>query len=200
MAISFYEASVANYLQTLGAVTGFLEKGLGHCREKGIDPESIVATRLAPDMLPFAFQIHSVVHHSQNALEAMKTGIFHPPGPKEPHSYAQLQGLVSGALETMKKKTPEEVNALEKNDIVFEMRNMKMPFTATGFLFSFSLPNFYFHSATAYDILRAKGAPLGKRDFMGSLRDEGVRGCLERSRTRKSCHPASIACHAGDAR
>jgi hypothetical protein len=45
-----------------------------------------------------------------------------------------------------------------------------MPFTAVGFLLSFSLPNFYFHSTTAYDILRSKGAPLGKRDFMGALR------------------------------
>ena len=39
-----------------------------------------------------------------------------------------------------------------------------------GFLQSFSLPNFYFHAATAYDILRSKGVPLGKRDFMGPLR------------------------------
>jgi len=41
---------------------------------------------------------------------------------------------------------------------------------AEGFILSFSLPNFYFHSATAYDILRMKGVPLGKRDFMGQMR------------------------------
>ena len=34
---------------------------------------------------------------------------------------------------------------------------------------SFSLPNFYFHATTAYDILRTNGVPLGKRDFMGRL-------------------------------
>ena len=44
-----------------------------------------------------------------------------------------------------------------------------MLFTAEGFLMSFSLPNFFFHSTTAYDILRHKGAPLGKRDFIGRL-------------------------------
>jgi hypothetical protein len=48
-----------------------------------------------------------------------------------------------------------------------------MPFTAEGFLLSFSLPNFYFHATTAYDILRTKGAPLGKRDFLGALRMKG---------------------------
>jgi uncharacterized protein len=33
----------------------------------------------------------------------------------------------------------------------------------------FSLPNFYFHATTAYDILRACGVPLGKRDFIGMI-------------------------------
>jgi hypothetical protein len=46
-------------------------------------------------------------------------------------------------------------------------------FTAEGFLMSFSLPNLNFHAATAYDILRLKGAPLGKRDFMGAIRLKG---------------------------
>ena len=32
----------------------------------------------------------------------------------------------------------------------------------------FSLPNFYFHATTAYDILRHNGVELGKRDFMGA--------------------------------
>lgn len=170
MAISFYDASVANYVQTLSAMTGVLDKGLGHCRETSIDPETIVETRLAPDMLPFSFQIHSVAHHSLGAIEGIRNGVFRPPGPKEPHSYAQLQGVVADALAALKKLTPAEVNGLESNDVVFEMRGMQMPFTAVGFLQSFSLPNFYFHATTAYDILRSKGAKLGKRDFMGALR------------------------------
>ena len=29
---------------------------------------------------------------------------------------------------------------------------------------------FFFHTTTAYDILRHKGAPIGKRDFMGKLK------------------------------
>jgi Domain of unknown function (DUF1993) len=49
-------------------------------------------------------------------------------------------------------------------------RDFKMPFVAEGFLLSFSLPNFHFHATTAYDILRSKGVPLGKRDYLGQLR------------------------------
>ena len=51
--------------------------------------------------------------------------------------------------------------------------NLKLPFTAENFLLSFSLPNFYFHATTAYDILRHKGVPIGKRDFMGRMRMKG---------------------------
>ncbi len=170
MAITFYEASVATYLQTLNALSGVLAKGLKHCEEKGIDPASVVETKLAPDMLPFAFQVQSAVHHSKHALDAMKNGVFTPPAQTPALSYAQWQGEVAAAIEALKKVTPEEANALEKNDVVFEFRSMKMPFTAPGFLFSFSLPNFFFHATTAYDILRSKGVPLGKRDFMGALR------------------------------
>jgi hypothetical protein len=170
MGIPFYDVSVGNYAQILGALTGVLEKGLKHCKEKDIDPESIVTTQLAPDMLPFSFQIHSVAHHSLGALEAMKSGVFRPPGEKAPHSYAQLQGVVADTLASLKKLSADDVSALESKDVVFEFRSMKMPFTATGFLLSFSLPNFFFHATTAYDILRSKGVPLGKRDFMGALR------------------------------
>ena len=79
MAISLHEASVANYLQELRAVSGFLERGFAHFRENGIDPEQIVETRFYPDMLPFRFQIQSVVHHSVGAIEGVRNGIFRPP-------------------------------------------------------------------------------------------------------------------------
>ena len=62
------------------------------------------------------------------------------------------------------------MNALEGKDVTFQFKDFKLPFTAENFLLSFSLPNFYFHATTAYDILRHKGVPLGKRDFTGKLR------------------------------
>lgn len=169
MALSLYDASVANYLQTLGAVSGFLEKGLAHFREKGIDPETIVEARLAPDMQPLRFQIVSVAQHSRGAIEGVRDGVFTPPSSKTSHDFAGLQGLVAQTREALSAWTPEAVNALGGKDIVFAIGDRKLPFTAEGFLMSFSLPNFYFHATTAYDILRTNGVPIGKRDFMGRL-------------------------------
>jgi uncharacterized protein len=170
MAISLYDISVASYLQTLGAVSGYLDRGLAHCRDNNIDPEEIVETRLYGDMLPFRFQLISVAHHSLGAIEGVKKGTFGPPSEARPLTYVELQGLVAGARESLAKLTEDEVNALEGGEVTFQIRDFKMPFTAENFLMSFSMPNFYFHAATAYDILRSKGVPLGKRDFMGQLR------------------------------
>ena len=167
MAFSLYDATVANYLQTLGAVGGFLEKSLTHFRDKGIDPAEIVETRLAPDMLPLRFQIVSVAHHSRGAIEATKSGVFAPTTGKPDLDYAALQAMVTEARNELSALTPEAVNALAGRDVIFKLGDRALPFTAEGFLMSFSLPNFFFHATTAYDILRHTGAPLGKRDFMG---------------------------------
>jgi len=170
MAFSLYDASVANYLQILGGVSGFLERGLVYFREQNIDPETIVEARLAPDMLPLRFQIISVAQHSRGAIEAAQSGEFRPPSFKAPYDYAGLQGLVAQTREALEGWTPDAVNALGGRDVVFLLGDHKLPFTTEGFLMSFSLPNFYFHATTAYDILRTNGVPLGKRDFMGRLK------------------------------
>jgi hypothetical protein len=170
MATSLYDLSVASYLQTLGAVSGFLEKGLKHLEANGTDPDGIVETRLYGDMLPFRFQIVSVCHHSLGAIEGAKTGLFAPPSDMAPHGYKALQQKVADTTAALKALTPDEVNALSGKDMAFQLGSMKMPFTVDNFVMSFSLPNFYFHATTAYDILRMQGAPLGKRDFMGPMR------------------------------
>jgi hypothetical protein len=173
MAFSLYDATVANYLQTLGAVGGFLEKSLTHFRERGIDPAEIVETRLAPDMLPFRFQIVAVAQHSRVAMQAAKNGVFAPPSGIPDLDYAALQALVTQARNELSALTPKAVNALAGGDVTFKLGDRALPFTTADFLMSFSLPNFFFHATTAYDILRHKGAPLGKSDFMGRMRLKG---------------------------
>jgi uncharacterized protein len=170
MAISLYDSSVACFLQTLGGVEGFLGRGLAHCKEKNIDPNEIVETRLFPDMLPFRYQVLAVAGHSIGAIRGVKQGLFSPATEMPPLDYAGLQKVITDAREALQQFAPADVEALEGKDVLFQIRDIKMPFKAEGFLLSFSLPNFHFHATTAYDILRMKGVPLGKRDYMGKLR------------------------------
>jgi uncharacterized protein len=170
MATSLYDLSVSGYVQTVAAAGKFMEKGLAYCTEQQIDPESIVETRLYPDMLPFRFQIESIVHHSVDALAGLRGGEFFLVGEHRPQSYRELQASLQSALEQLQKLTREEVDALEGGEVFFRMGEHKVRFKAVDFVLSFSLPNFHFHATTAYDILRSKGVPLGKRDYMGRLR------------------------------
>ena len=171
MAVSLYDLSVANYLQTLGGVEGFLAKGLTHFQASKTDPNSILDERLHADMLPFKFQVWATAHHSLGAIKGVKEGVFGPPAAIPPTmDYAGLQKAVTDAREALQQVKPAEVDAVQGKDMTFQLPTMKIPFTAENFLLSFSLPNFYFHATTAYDILRHKGVPLGKRDFLGRMR------------------------------
>ena len=169
MTISLYDVSVASFLRMLGAVSGFLDKGLAHCEANGIDPATLVETQLKDDMLPFMFQVVSVAHHTRGAIAGAKAGVFSPSSGIGTLDYAGLQKLVADARSALQAMTPDEINALEGRDMVFQLGERQMPFTVPAFLMSFSIPNLHFHATTAYDILRQAGVPLGKRDYLGAL-------------------------------
>lgn len=170
MAIPLSDVSLTSFLQVLGGVAGFLDKGKAHCEAKGIDLATVVETRLQPDMLPFRFQVISVAHHSLGAIEGVQKGLFQPPSGVANQDYAALQNIIADARAKLQKVDKASIDKLEGKDVVFQLGDRKMPFTAEGFLMSFSLPNLHFHATTAYDILRMTGAPIGKRDYMGQMR------------------------------
>ena len=170
MATSLYDLSVACFLETLCGVDGFLARGLSHFTDNGVEPNEVVETRLFHDMLPFRFQVQAVAHHSLGAIHGIQRGLFEPPKNLGALDYRGLQKLVADTRDALQKLTPAEVNALEGRDVVFQIGNFKLPFTSEGFVLSFSLPNLHFHAATAYDILRMRGVPIGKRDFLPQMR------------------------------
>jgi hypothetical protein len=170
VSISFYEASVGSYLQELGAVAGVLEKGASHASEAGLDLQEIVMTRLHDDMMPFHFQVVSVAHHSWGAMQGLQKGRFNPPSFDLDKDYAGLQALVAEARDGLAGLDESEVEALGEKSMIFKLGKNELPFSNQNFLLSFSLPNFYFHATTTYDILRMLGTPLGKMDFMGQMK------------------------------
>jgi hypothetical protein len=174
MAISLYDATVAAYLQITRAASGWLGKGLAHCGQTGADPEELTGARLYPDMMPLAFQIELVNHHSLPAIEGCKTGVFKPPPLTfSTLNYAGLQKMIADTIAGLEGIAAGEVNMLEGRDVVFVAGDRKVSYTIEDFLLSFSAPNFYFHATTAYDILRSMGVKIGKRDFLGTPRMKG---------------------------
>ncbi len=174
MAISLYDASVLSYLQILDAMQGVLKKGLDWSRDRDADPEELAEARLYEDMRPLRFQVQQAVFHSARALAAMRSGVLTFASERPQHDYAGLQALVAQAAADLRALDPAEVNGWEGKEVAFRVpgRDDRL-FTAEGFLLSFSLPNFHFHASTAYGVLRMRGVPLGKLDFMGALRLKG---------------------------
>jgi hypothetical protein len=170
MATSLYDLSAASYLQTVGAVAGFLDRAAKHCAEMGFDPDRFVSERLFVDMAPFNFHVEVIPHHSVSALEAVKTGVFAPPGLVWPKSFVELRAMIAQAETDLKAFTPDEVNGWSGKELDLQIGPRRLAFTAETFILSFSLPNFHFHASMAYAILRTNGVPIGKRDYEGQLR------------------------------
>ena len=159
MTTSLYSLSVESYLQTLGALDRVMTKGATHYSDNGKNPDDILSLRMVDNMMNFKFQVLSVIGQSVGTIESLRSGVFSPPGKSDPTTYAELKAIEA-----------DDVNSMAGADVVFELGETKIPFVAEDFVLSFSLPNLYFHAATAYDLLRKEGVPLGKRDFLGSLK------------------------------
>lgn len=170
MVTSLYDLSVPTFLQTVRAVGGFLDRTHTYCAATGIDPDGMVHARLFDDMAPFHFQIEAAWHHAVWGLEAARTGIFDPPALVGPVPFADLRAMMAKAEAALTAYTPAEVNAWAGRDLDLRIGPRRLAFTPETLILSFSLPNFHFHAVTAYDILRARGVPLGKRDYEGRLR------------------------------
>ena len=168
--IPFHDVSIAVYAQSLPGVCATMDKAKAYFAEKGIDPEAVVQFSLFPDMKAFDFQIRSVVHHSLGAIEGMRSGRFAPPPPSPPLTWDALRERVAEALAQVEAVAPDELDALSRREVLFEAGGRRRLFTAAEFVLSFSIPNLHFHAATAYDILRLKGVPLGKLDYLGMPR------------------------------
>ncbi len=170
MNLSLYAATIPSYIQVVGAVAGLLSKAEAFCQEKGIAPEEIIQAHLAPDMLPFTYQVKSTAVHSMGAIEGVRKGSFSPDMTTPPADFAGLKALLDRTQASLQALDPAEIDAFVGRDARFTFGERNIDFTAENFLLSFSQPNFYFHATTAYDILRWKGVALSKRDFIGRLR------------------------------
>ena len=170
MPFSLYEAVVPSNLQILGAIDALLDKAEAFCVEHGRAASDLIDGRLAPDMLPFGYQVKSCAAHSVGGIEGVRAGTFSPDMSPWPTEFAGLHGVIQAAIAQLNEIDLDAFEALAENDTQFAFGETRLPFTGANFLLSFAQPNFYFHATTAYAILRVQGVKLGKRDFLGMPR------------------------------
>ena len=170
MAVSLHTATVLFYEQMLGTVAHLLDAGEAFCQDHSIAPADLLQARIADDMLPFAYQVKSTVVHSLGAIEGVRRGSFSPDMTTPPDSFEGLGTRVSAARAALAAIDPAEIERFVGRDMAFVMGKRRIAFAAEDFLLTFSQPNLAFHASMTYAILRARGVPLGKRDFIGQMR------------------------------
>lgn len=167
MSISLYKASVPIFIQFLNSLSGVLDKGAAFAEARKIDPAVLTGLRVYPDMQPLAWQVRSTTTHAVRAC-ALIAGVPQPDFGDTQTTIPELKDRIAKAIDFLKTVKPDQMNGNEDKEIVLNFGTREFKFTGLSFLLNFSLPNFYFHATTAYDILRQCGVEIGKRDFMGT--------------------------------
>lgn len=166
MSYSIYDIAVSRGIQVLDLVSAILDKGKEHCEANDIDLQSVIDQRFVEDMLPFGFQICSVHHHGLNGVNAILNGKFSPPSYDPEVGYEAYQAMLKEALSELQQIDRAEYELKADSIVEFSFADNKIPFHVEDFVTKFNEPNLYFHATTTYTMLRMRGVPLGKTDFM----------------------------------
>ena len=160
-----YQASVPVFVRGLTTMSQLLRKGEAHAKETGVDAASFVDARLAPDMLTLAGQVQRASDTSKLAMERI-TGTPSPKLEDDEKTLADLHARIDRTIAYIDGFTEAQLDGLETKTIELKLRDFTQTFSGSSYLFTFALPNFFFHVTTAYDILRHKGVPLSKVDYL----------------------------------
>ena len=166
MTTPIYKSTIGVMIRQAEALVGILTAGREHL---GDGADAFINEKLIEDMLPFSFQIRAVCHQTIGGIDSMRSGQAGPPPDMDVSSYAQLETLLTDSIAALKAVEPAELDGLLDKDLVFVLGDFKLPFKGLGFLTSFMMPNFFFHMTTAYNLLRQKGVPIGKREYLGAM-------------------------------
>jgi uncharacterized protein len=168
MTISMYQASVPVFTKGLTNLKAILEKAAAHAAARKIDETVLAGARLFPDMLPLTKQVQ-IASDFARGTTARLAGSEPPAMEDNEKTLADLIARVDRTLDFLKPFTAAQIDGSEARQITRPVRGQPRTFTGINYLLHYALPNFYFHSVTAYDILRHNGVEIGKLDFIGSL-------------------------------
>jgi hypothetical protein len=162
-----HQLSVGVFTHFLGNLSNLLDLASAHAERREIDPAILLNSRLYPNMYNLTRQIGEANRHAVVACALMadvEPPVFADAEPDIP----ELKARIATAIEFMRSLRPAQIDGAGKKEVVFTFRNgSTRKFNGQSLLLTFSVPQFFFHITTAYDILRHCGVELAKKDFLG---------------------------------
>lgn len=166
MTLSMQQASRPVFLRQLRALDVLLEKGAAFAAAEGIAPEELAGARLAPDMFPLIRQVQIATDMAKGCA-ARLAGREVPSWPDEEKDFADLRARVGKAIAFIGGIDPDAIDGSEERAIHLKFPQREFEFQGDDYLLHFAMPHFYFHVSMVYALLRAKGVPVGKMDYIG---------------------------------
>ena len=168
MPVSMYTVSIPVFIQHLNGLSTILDKAAAWAAARKVNEADLLNMRLSPDMFNLARQVRAATDHAANAAgrlggkELLKFA-------NDEASIAQLKDRIAKTIDYLKSVKQSEIDGTENKNISITFPSgQTRDFTGQSLLLGNSLPNFWFHTTTAYDIIRQCGVEIAKRDFMGT--------------------------------
>jgi hypothetical protein len=168
MSLSMYQISLPVFQRMLKSLSAILDKAEAFAAAKKIEPEVLLNARLAPDMFPLKRQVQLASDFAKGAA-ARLSGQDIPKWEDTEASFADLKARLAKTADYIAAFTPAQIDGSEGRDIALTIAKQPVTLKGQAFLLNYAFPHFFFHVATAYDILRHNGVEIGKRDFMGPI-------------------------------
>jgi len=169
MSLSIHDASVPVVVRAMQSLVGVIEKGRLHAESEKFDPVVLLATRLYPDMFPLSRQIQIVSDQCKGGI-ARLAGVEPPKMADTETTFVEFKERIEKTIAFVKSVDVKKFEGAGTRPIEIKFPNVTLNFkNGWDYFLGFVLPNVYFHSSTAYGILRHCGVKVGKQDFIGSL-------------------------------
>lgn len=160
-------AHISQFARALHQLDRCLDKATTYATGRKFDVNVLASSRLAPDQYELARQIQSACDSAKLAAGRL-AGKDVPKHPDTEKTIEELKGRIASVLSILEGFRESDFDGAED-------RVVKLPWLAgkvmrgRDYMVEFAMPNFYFHVATAYAILRHNGVDLGKMDYIGKL-------------------------------
>ena len=156
---------VPDLIQGLRCLSSILSIAESHCANRKIDQDALLKARLFPDMFHLTRNVTTACDSAK--FTAARLSQAEPPRYEDNEaSFAELQGRIAKTIAFLETIPDAAFAAAETRELAVPLAPEGTARYGLTYLARFGLPNFYFHLATAYNILRHNGVPLGKRDFL----------------------------------
>ncbi|SFN80237.1 DUF1993 family protein [Sphingomonas sp. OK281] len=161
-----HDLTVPAFRRGFASLSAILRTGEAYAQENGIAEADLLGTRLIADMAPLTAQVQRASDTAKGAMVRIG-GVPTVAMVDDETSFTALQQRIAATVAFLDGVPRDAIDGKEDTPVTVITPSQTFDFTGRSYVLGFVLPNFYFHVTTAYALLRMRGVPIGKMDYLG---------------------------------